>query len=312
MFKLGFNTHGKGRVRLVKVTRGENDVHVVEQYNVQLLLEGDTMEEVFLTGDNKKVVPTDTCKNTVYCLANNHSFSSTEEFGIIICRHFLTEYPTLVNKICVQIIKDDWHRLTIPNSKGKAAPHRHAFRRFGPTVTYAHVQGEKKIGTAIKLSVQGGIRNLELLKTTQSGFVDFHRDRYTTLPEVADRLLGTSMEAEWEYNASLVNHNRLDFAKAAKIIETALISEFTGPSDTGVYSKSVQQTLYDMAVAALKKENTITKITLQMPNIHNIPFPLQQYGFENKDKTGLPTIFFPIDEPHGMIKATVTRPTAKL
>ena len=39
-----------------------------------------------------------------------------------------------------------------------------------------------------------------------------------------------------------------------------------------------------------------------MPNIHNLPFPLENYGIENKDHSGLPDIFYPIDEPHGMIK----------
>ena len=39
-----------------------------------------------------------------------------------------------------------------------------------------------------------------------------------------------------------------------------------------------------------------------MPNIHNLPFPLERYGMKNADHTGNPTIFYPIDEPHGMIK----------
>lgn len=39
-----------------------------------------------------------------------------------------------------------------------------------------------------------------------------------------------------------------------------------------------------------------------MPNIHNLPFNLETYGFRNKDHTGNPFIFYPIDEPHGMIK----------
>lgn len=42
-----------------------------------------------------------------------------------------------------------------------------------------------------------------------------------------------------------------------------------------------------------------------MPNIHNIAFPLDKYGLTNKDYTGSPTIFFPIDEPHGMIKVSL-------
>jgi len=39
-----------------------------------------------------------------------------------------------------------------------------------------------------------------------------------------------------------------------------------------------------------------------MPNIHNLAFPLDKYGLKNADHTGNPTIFYPIDEPHGMIK----------
>jgi hypothetical protein len=41
-----------------------------------------------------------------------------------------------------------------------------------------------------------------------------------------------------------------------------------------------------------------------MPNIHNLAFPLEKYGLKNQDHTGNPTIFYPIDEPHGMIKVS--------
>lgn len=59
-----------------------------------------------------------------------------------------------------------------------------------------------------------------------------------------------------------------------------------------------------MATAALKASSSISEITLAMPNIHNIPFNLDTYGLKNKDHTGNPSIFYPIDEPHGMIKVT--------
>ncbi len=39
-----------------------------------------------------------------------------------------------------------------------------------------------------------------------------------------------------------------------------------------------------------------------MPNIHNIPFPLETYGIANADHTGNPDIFYAISEPHGMIQ----------
>lgn len=81
-----------------------------------------------------------------------------------------------------------------------------------------------------------------------------------------------------------------------------MIQTFTGPADKGVYSPSVQETLYLMAAAAIKAAGAVEEVTLYMPNIHNLPFPLETYGLKNKDHTGYPTIFYPIDEPHGMIK----------
>ena len=103
---LGWNTHGKGRVRVVKVTRNADGSQDVVQLSVQVLLEGDVMKDGFISGDNATVVATDTCKNTVYCLAKDHDFKSIEEFGLIICSHFIKEYPEFVNKINVKIIKD--------------------------------------------------------------------------------------------------------------------------------------------------------------------------------------------------------------
>lgn len=40
------------------------------------------------------------------------------------------------------------------------------------------------------------------------------------------------------------------------------MNTFAGPSDKGVYSKSVQQTLYQMAAAALKAEGGIDSVSL--------------------------------------------------
>ena len=307
--RIGFNCHGKGRVRMVKVVRKPNGYEEVMQVSVQLLLEGEIMGDVYKTGDNAPVVATDTCKNTVYCLGKQHDFTSIEEFGIIICKHFLNEYPEMVNRISVEIIKDRWERIINKDSTGRLIPHKHAFRRFGPNRPYVHVQGEKRYRSndPIKISMQGGFSGMEIMKTTQSGFTGFYRDKYTSLPEVKDRLVGSSVKAEWVYSADKIkNFTGRDYLNVHKIIEEACVDEFAGPADTGIYSNSVQQTLYDMGKAAILRNGTaIEQITLDMPNVHNIPFDLTKYGFP-ADKPGVsPTIFFPIDEPHGMIKATI-------
>ncbi len=39
---------------------------------------------------------------------------------------------------------------------------------------------------------------LQVLKTTQSGYVGFLHDKFTTLPDVADRIVATSVAATWK------------------------------------------------------------------------------------------------------------------
>jgi urate oxidase len=40
---------------------------------------------------------------------------------------------------------------------------------------------------------------LQVLKTTQSGYEGFLRDKYTLLPDVRDRILATSVTASWKW-----------------------------------------------------------------------------------------------------------------
>lgn len=266
------------------------------------------MESAFTHGINKNIVATDTCKNTVYCIANQHEFTSIEEFGLLLARHFLTEHKDKVNKVNIIITKDNWVRIKVSKGKGKELEdHNHAFQRVGPFKQFTHVTGEKRPSTNFKFNITSGFKSLEILKTTQSGFSDFDVSRFRSLPDVADRLLGTSADIDWVYNENDIKNNRINYVKAFEEIKQALLDSFAGPAKIGVFSPSVQETLYKMGVAALKTSPHISSIALYMPNIHNIPFNLETYGLKNGDHTGSPTIFFPIDEPHGMIRAVINR-----
>lgn len=48
--------------------------------------------------------------------------------------------------------------------------------------------------------VHSGLKNMTVLKTTQSGFEGFLRDRFTTLQDARDRCFCTSVYARWRYN----------------------------------------------------------------------------------------------------------------
>jgi len=47
-----------------------------------------------------------------------------------------------------------------------------------------------------------GIRDLRVLKTTQSAFYKFINDEYRTLPNTNDRILSTVVTADWVYSTT--------------------------------------------------------------------------------------------------------------
>lgn len=157
------------------------------------------------------------------------------------------------------------------------------------------------------MSIQSGIDKLRVLKTTKSSFMNFFKDDYTTLPEVPDRLVATVVKATWNYSSEAP---KVCFKTQAEEIKRILIDTFAGPADTGVEAPAVQKTLYEMGEAVLNQCPAVMDITITMPNVHNLPVDLTRFGLKNIHPHG--EVFCPVDEPHGIIQATMVRATSKL
>src|SRR6476659_5701976 len=91
--KLGKNTYGKNAVNLSKIIR-HPDYHEFREISVNVVLEGD-FETAHTVGDNSKILPTDTQKNTVYALAKEHFVSSIESFGLYLANFFISNNPSI-------------------------------------------------------------------------------------------------------------------------------------------------------------------------------------------------------------------------
>ena len=279
---IAHNNYGKSRVRLVKVTRLA-DRHEIKEVAVNIQLAGD-FESAHTLGDNSKILPTDTMKNTVYALAKNHSLNSIEEFGMSLCKHFLENNPQIA-QTTIELIESLWSRLSVTKDT-KDSPHPHAFS----------AQKEKRLAiirqTKDKTVVQSGIQDLLILKTTDSGFSHFIRDKFTTLKETDDRIFATDLKTVWTYDSL-----PMDYPSEHKTIRRILLETFAAHK-----SLSVQQTLYAMGQAVLEKVRSVTEISLSMPNKHCLLINLEPFGMKNENE-----IFVPTDEPHGLIEATLTR-----
>jgi len=280
MVKLAENRYGKSQVRLVRVKR-HADRHDLHEWTVQVLLQGD-YESCFADGDNSKILPTDTMKNTVYSLARSSPAACIEDFAKELSS-FLLERNAQVASAEVSIRETSWDHLQI-----SARPHPTTFVQSSGEVQTTMVT--QCPGSAPK--IVSGLDNLVILKTAGSAFAGYIKDSLTTLPETRDRLFGTAVRANWTYVAP-----DLSFHQLRPQIRELLLAAFAEHQ-----SKSVQHTLYAMAQRVLDKVSEVKDLHLTMPNKHCLLVDLSGFGQDNPNE-----IFVPTDEPHGFIEARVTR-----
>jgi urate oxidase len=280
MIELAENRYGKARVRLMKVTRGP-DGNTLREWTVKVLLTGD-FDTAHYDGDNSKILPTDTMKNTVYFVARNSSATSMEDYAKELVDFLLGRNPQ-VSAVSVEVEGAMWKRLTID---GK--PHPTSFMRGSNEVQTTTVVREKDG----PFRISSGLTNLVVMKTADSGFEGYIQDELTTLKETADRLFCTALSAEWHYTVGA-----LDFDATRKAVREAMLATFAGHK-----SLSVQQTLYAMGKSALEAVAETSHIDLTMPNKHCLLVDLSRFGQDNPNE-----IFVPTDEPAGHIEATVRR-----
>lgn len=275
--RLGENNYGKQRVRILQVAR-QADRHDIKELTLGIRLEGD-FDSAHTQGDNRKVLPTDTMKNTVYALARQHPIESPEEFCSHLADHFLARNPQ-VSGVCVEAVQTVWTRLSLD---GKAHPH-----------TFTGSDNEKRTATLTatrtEKSLHAGLAGLVVLKTTDSAFENFLKDEYTTLKEDRNRILATAIHATWLYRK-----NTVDFDLNWQGIRQTLLETFAGHD-----SESLQHTLHAMGEAVLKKFKDVREIHLSLPNKHYNLVDLSPFHLENPKE-----IFLPTDEPHGLIEATL-------
>ncbi|XP_068238021.1 uricase [Palaemon carinicauda] len=281
--------YGKNNVKILHVRR-EGVVHSIKEYeiNTQLTLNND---KDYIFGDNSDIIATDSQKNTVYILAKKHGIVSPEDFALLLCKHFLNKYP-YVEKAKIDVDAYPWRRIV---AEGKA--HNHAFL-FSPeiqhTCTASQIRGETATLTT-------GLTGMRVLKTTQSAFTNFVDDEFRSLPDMKDRIFSTVITVNWQYNTV----DGVDFGKIWSHIYKLVIDKFAGNPDTGIFSPSVQNTIYILQKAALDEIPEVSKIDVTMPNKHYYTVDLSKFPEVGSKENN--EVFLPIDKPAGNITAILGR-----
>lgn len=279
---LGKNQYGKAENRVVRIYR-DNPRHEIRDVNVSTCLRGD-FSAAHLAGDQSAVLPTDTQKQTAYAYAKEKGLHAIEDYGLALARHFVGDVEP-VEAARIEIEEYAWQRAVVEGRE-----HDHTWIRSGQEVRTAAVTVD---GTGEW--VVGGLKDLTILKSTGSEFSGFLSDEYTTLEPTHDRVMATSLVAQWRFTSTEVDWNAVYEGVKALLVERFAV----------VHSLALQQTLYEMGAAVLTAYAEIAEVRLSAPNKHHFLYDLSPFGLDNAGE-----VYNADDRPYGLIQATVTRDDA--
>ena len=257
----------------MKLARREGGRHDIKEITFQILFHGD-FASCYESGDNSKILPTDTIKNTVYALARKHDIVAIEEFAQHLIDHFLKNNPQVAD-VRIDMTEHLWKRVA------PAAFTRESLKRIAALR-----------GTRDGVTIDAGIDDLVILKSSRSAFEGYIKDPYTTLKETNDRIFATAVRAIWRYRAANV-----DFNANWDGVHHAIIDTFANHD-----SRSVQHTLHAVGRHVLALFPDVVEVQLTMPNKHALLVDLSPFGLDNPNQ-----VFLPIDEPSGYIEGKLVR-----
>jgi urate oxidase len=280
MVQIGGNRYGKSEVRVVRVARGvaADGGDVIRDWNVSTALSGD-LDDTHLTGDNSKVLPTDSQKNRVFALAKEMGAVPPEDFALALAAFFVASQEP-ITRARVAVEEFGW---TPIGATG------YSFARTGDLVRTTTVVHDAAAGT----SVVAGIKDLVALNTTGSEFWGFPRDAHTTLAETKDRMLATAINASWRFRPAAVED--ADWDAVAVAARRVILDTFAG-----THTYSLQQMLYAIGSALIAALPEICEVRLALPNKHHFIVDLEPFGLENDRE-----VYYADDRPYGLIEGTV-------
>jgi urate oxidase/2-oxo-4-hydroxy-4-carboxy-5-ureidoimidazoline decarboxylase len=212
---------------------------------------GERFAAAYTEGDNREVVATDTMKNFVYATAADFDGRSLESYVMYLGRRLLDTYPQM------ERIRVTAQEVPVDAAHGDSDV---VFRMTRGDVVMSHADFERSASEVTIIDVRSGIEGMRLLKTTGSSFEQFARDRYTSLPELADRPLTIRMDVHWRYG-----HVR-DVTASKGHVPAEDVRRAIERTFHDFNSRSIQHLVHVMATSLLKDFPALSEVEFAAEN----------------------------------------------
>jgi urate oxidase len=205
---------------------------------------GDNFLPAYTDGDNSNVVPTDTMKNFVYAGTLDYPGETHEGLAAHLAQRLLASYEQMlrVRVRCSELPFIQHTERLLSQSRDD----------HGLVVLEADRSGV--------LDLECGRHGLRLLKLTGSAFAGFPRDRFTTLPERADRPLFIYLDVGWRYadpDAAL---------SGTDLVPSAVVAEQVRNTFDGFVSLSIQHLVHEIGQRLLERFPSLSEVSFEAQN----------------------------------------------
>jgi urate oxidase / 2-oxo-4-hydroxy-4-carboxy-5-ureidoimidazoline decarboxylase len=235
------NYYGKGDVIAYRLNRAGKSVFGA---NITMLVYGSAFWPTYTTGDNTGLIATDSMKNFVQREMLNYEGPDLEDCCRFLGAKFLDTYPQVEG---AQISAVEIPYAALPGSAQAFAP-------AGPDRATARLE----INRDGIVEIASGICGFKLLRLGGSAFRGFVRDRYTTLPDIANRPLHMWLDLQWLYVKPFDG-----FSTGAV---TAAVRGIVYEVFNGFESGSIQQVIYQIGTKMLADIPVISEVHLEANN----------------------------------------------
>jgi len=222
-----------------------------------------------------------------------------------------------IHRAIVTLEKLRWSRIAVSANEH---PHPHSFVRDGNDKQTVEVEVDASTGKdKLSAKVTSGIADLLVLKSTGSAFHGYIRDEYTTLMEVDDRILSTSVDLAYTFAplslSAPSDAKKLDFTipegfAPGSVWDADNVATRARNATLDIFaldeSASVQATLFKMGQRVIAENAGVVSVTYKLPNKHYIPVNMNYIGVDNTTPANA-EVFVPTSAPSGLISATISR-----